>query len=67
MFLKLQPWTPPQAPLQRHPIFESIEQILHKAFPLLDDEPQSRLSDALAALLSVLKHEGDAQQDAAHV
>jgi len=60
-------WTPPQVRPQRHPVFGSIEQILHRAFPLLDDEPQSRLSEVLAALLGVLEHEGDAQQDAAHV
>ena len=50
----LRPWVSPPQRLKRHPIFGSIERILHSAFPLTDDELEERLSKALAALLAAL-------------
>ena len=67
--MPLRPWTwiPPEAHPKRHPLFGSVEDILHKAFLLVEDEPQGRLADALAALLTALCREHDARQGAAGV
>src|ERR1700712_652923 len=69
ILMTLQPWTwiPPQARPKRHPVFGAVEDILHKVFPLVGDEPQGRLADALAALLVALCREHDARQGAAGV
>jgi len=50
----LRPWTSSRPSRQRHPIFGSVEGMLHKSFPLVDDEPEERLSKALAALMAAL-------------
>jgi len=54
MIPNLRPWSSPKPSHQRHPILVPIEGILRKAFPLVDDEPEGRLSEALAALLVAL-------------
>ena len=50
----LRPWVSPPQRLTRHPIFRGVEGILLTAFPLIDDEPEERLSKALAALVAAL-------------
>jgi hypothetical protein len=50
----LRPWTLPRPRRQHHPIFAGVEGMLHTAFPLVSDEPETRLEKALAAFLAAL-------------
>jgi hypothetical protein len=44
-------WTSPPPP-PRVLVFRAVEHALHRAFPLVEDEPDGRLVAALAALLT---------------
>lgn len=45
-------WTPTQPQPPQSPLLRSMEHVLHRAFPLVEDEPEGRLLEAFKALLA---------------
>ena len=48
--VSLAPWLPASQRHQRHSVIDAVEHILHRIFPLPDDEPEGRLLAALTRL-----------------
>jgi hypothetical protein len=61
ILVNLKAWTPAPPPALRYPVFRAVEHILHRAYPLTEDEPQGRLLEALTAL-----HDADEGLPACH-
>ena len=49
--VSLAPWLPASQRHQRHSVIDAVEHILHRVFPLPDDEPEGRLLAALTRLV----------------
>jgi hypothetical protein len=62
MPVKLRPRTVAPSRSRRHPLLKGVGQFLHTAFPLPDDEPEERLSKALAALVAALEWGREAER-----